>query len=777
MIPMNRTPKTEYGLRPFSETAKWVGHPRSEKNVLQLIRKFQCSSPSKTELAVCGLGFFNASINGKPLDDCYYKPLVTDYDTRDVSKNPALLIGSQHRVCVYRYDVTELLQPGENTLEIILGNGYFQNTDRPEEPFVSYGDKKVIFELTGGVSLGSDEQTQARYLPILSGLYEGDWIDFSAQPEKLTPAVYKKAPDGKWCLPGVLADRVGETLAPVKVWQQDGIVYDFGINHSGGVAFSVRGQKGQKIQLLFAEVLQEDGTLNMNTSRWEERTDDGRLLHRIDQSGTYILSGGEDVIHPMFSWHCYRYVRVIGAELSQIRDMRSLYIHTDIPAVGTFRCSEPFFEELHRIVRRTIYNNLHAGLLTDCPHREKRSYTGDGQIIAETMLYDLDTVDFFSKWLDDLIGAQTEEGFVPYTVPYMSGGGGYGWSSAIAVIPEMLYRFTADKSFVERSYPAITKWVDYCASHAKNNIVVSACQKWLLGDWLAPEITCFNVPLMSTLWYYRSVATAAWFADILGNEQDKILYTAKKEEIARAINLTFFDQEKLCYGKGIQGENVLPLAWGIVPKQYVAPMQHAMCRHYEENGYHIDTGIIATPILLEYLMQNDMEDVAYRILIQPGYPSYRWMLEGETTVPEHWSKHWPDYFCNDNKYIKGGGDVSHCHPMFGSVMACMYKYVAGISLWRIPEKILEFAPKFTAHLQSAGGETATPYGTAGISWRMEEDVFRATVQVPPGLTGVFKCPKHLKITSVTPVTTCNLSDSQDIRLTAGEWVIEGINKE
>ncbi len=755
----------EYPGGPFDEGAVWVGHQKELPNVLQAVRSFRCSQPGPAQLKICGLGFFQAKLNGTPLDDWYFKPLVTDYGMRDISRNPALRIGAQQRVCVYTYDISHLLVPGENTLEILLGNGYFQNTDRPEEPFVSYGSKRVIFQIFGAAAVCSDMQTQVRYLPVLSGLYEGDRVDFSARPEPYQNAVRLDAPGGQWCQPQMPADRVMERISPVKTWQQDGTVYDFGVNHTGGVSFKARGKKGQVLRLYFAEVLNGDGTLNMHTGRWEERTADGRLLHRIDQVGTYVLSGGEDVIEPLFSWHCYRYVRVEGAEDVELKDLRSLDIHTDLAAVGSFRCSEPLLEEIHQKVRRTVYNNLHAGLLTDCPHREKRSYTGDGQIIAEAMLYDMDAVPFFAKWLDDIIGAQTESGFVPYTVPYMSGGGGYGWSSAVAVIPDLLYRFTGDLKYVRKAYPAIKRWLGYCQSHASDHIIRSGDQEWLLGDWLAPDITGFSVPLMSTLWYYRSARTAARFAALLGQHEEQTQFGNLAQSITDAVNRTFLDTQKHCYCRGIQGENVLPLALGIVPQAHREAVRQQVRQHYEETDCRIDTGIIATPILLEYLTQNGMEDIAWRMLTRSDYPSYRYMLSGETTVPEHWSKMWPDYFINDTKYVKGGGDVSHCHPMFGSIVAWMYKSVAGVDLTELPEKTVLYAPKLTRFMDYASGQTQTPYGPASISWQHSGDGFRAEITVPEGLEGIFLCPDGLKIQK--PCQT-----NEPLRLTAGQWIIE-----
>ncbi len=757
--------KSQYAA-PFAENALWVTHPEPSEHVLQLIRRFSCENPRSARLVICGLGFFNGQINGRPLDHDYFKPLVTDYNTRDCSRNAALQQGNSNSLCFYEYDVTALLRSGENLLEITLGNGYYHNEDRPEEPYVSYGDKKAIFDLEiDGVHIVSDTQVQARYLNVISGLYIGDLVDYSAKEQQLVQAVCAAVPDGLWRKPNMPSDCIQEILLPQKTWEQDGIVYDFGVNHSGGVAFAIQGHPGQVIHLQFAEVLNKDRTLNMKTGRWEEFSSGGRLLHRIDQTGTYILSGGVDRIEPQFSWHCYRYVRVTGAEDAVISNMRSLYIHTDIRQTGVLATSEGIFDEIHEKFCRTVRNNLHAGLLTDCPHREKRCYTGDGQIVAEALLYEMDGICFFEKWLRDLCDAQTAEGFIPYTVPYMSGGGGYAWSSAISVVPQVLYKHTGNLGYVRMAYPAIEKWIGYCSAHAEDHIIASSSQHWMLGDWLAPDITGFNVPMMSTLWYYRSVEIAAWFAELLGKPEDAQRYGVLKTQIADAINEVFFDRERLCYCRGIQGENVLPLAFGIVPEQFVEPMQAALRRHYEALNYHFDTGIIATPIVLEYLTAHGMEDIAYKLMTQSDYPSYKFMLEGETTIPEHWSKMWPDYFVNDTKYIKGGGEVSHCHPMFGSVVAWIYKCVVGIDMSRLYEGTLKFAPKLTAHLQWASGKLQTPWGDASMAWSVDGG-FEATLHIPEGLKGVVELPM-----AVTAQQGTQAVAGRCVTLESGTWSI------
>ena len=729
------------------QKAKWISHPCARENTLAFEKQFSSEKAVSAQLMVCGLGFFEAYINGKRIDERYFLPAFTDYEKRDVYKNRELLIGRHQRTFAYSYDVTEFLQ-GNNTLRILVGNGYYHNVDRPEEPYVSYGDKKILFALRLCYEdreelLISDESVSVKYLPEVSGLYEGEYIDFSAAEDPFVFATLASALKGDVQLvdaKAALGDVVGRTLYPISVKPLGkGLLYDFGINHSGGIVCSIKGTRGRKVVIKFAEVLYDNGEPNYETSRWCAYDEKGALTHLIDQIGEYVLSGKEDFIQPRFRWNCYRYAYIEDATDLEIKDMRSYFIHMDVENGSGFTCDNALFNEIYEKTHRTLLCNLHAGVMTDCPHREKRPYTGDGGIIAETALYDFGSIPFLTKWLDDILGSQTEDGFIPYTVPYSSGGGGYAWSNVIASLPTLLYRMTGDVKYIEKSYPILVKWLGYYKAHSVQNIVCSTTgQAWCLGDWLAPEITEFNIPFMHTLCYHQAVSAALFSANVLGN-QDVEKWVQLKEDIAQAIHKNFFDEGNYTYCKGIQGENVLPLAYGIVPKKYREKLKEKVRYTYAiENDLHLDTGIIGTPILLEYLTENGMEDIAYAIMTQTSYPSYAYMLEGETTLSEHWSKRWPDYHIgNSDIVVKGGGHLSHCHPMFGSVVAWLYKRVAGLDLSAVYQGSIRFTPRFTRFLKTASATSETPFGKTSISWRNETD-FSAELQIPNGLSGVFE---------------------------------------
>lgn len=727
--------------------ARWISCNKTEY-IAEFKKTFFVSAPIKTaSLLICGLGFFDCLANEQKIDDAYFKPVMTDYSSRDVATEPQIVDGVKKRVVFTKYDISHFLRFGENELRIFLGNGYYQNDDRLEEPFRAfYGDKKLIFALNIECENGdtthivSDTSVLCRETNAKSGLYIDNRVDFSAANRPFENAVYAQSPDGEYVFCDCPNDKICKVLPPVDVIKTaHSSIYDFGENHSGGVRLIVKGQKGQKIKIGHAETLYEDGSLNYETSRFEEfDAKTKKLLKRIDQVSEYTLSGGEDKIEPLFSWFCYRYIEIVGAEDAEIKDVHSLFIHTDVENNGQFDCSEKIFCEIERATRLTLLDNMHCGLMTDCPHREKRPYTGDGALIAESSMYLLQNKKVLSKWLDDIIGAQREDGFVPYTAPHLGGGGGYSWGNVLFVLPRVLYQFTGNKAYIEKALPSVKKLVSYYTTRYQSGKVLPPDgQTWCLGDWLAPEITDFNVSFMNTLCYYKAAEAAEEFAGIVGETDNKEKYTRLKEEIAKTINENFLDEKTGNYCSGKQGENVLPLAYKITPKEIECKTKEQVSERYDKVlNRHLDTGIVSTPILIDYLTDNGMEDLAFDIMTQRDYPSYAYMLDGETTLCEHWSKRWPDYKIGDSsEIVKGGGQLSHCHPMFGSVVSWIYKRVAGIDLSKLPTGEILFNPIFKDKMAFAKASVTTVYGQAAIEWKKEDSKFYATVIVPPKAKG------------------------------------------
>ena len=142
--------------------AKWIA-ARAACQSPVFIRRFNATDVKNAILFVTGLGYFEARVNGLPVTEDRFLPLVTDYEPRDLTKFAYPLNDvTTHRIYYSRFDITELLREGENVLTIQLGNGWYRQTERVAEGNISFGDVlKTIYSLqldtaAGTVTIDSD---------------------------------------------------------------------------------------------------------------------------------------------------------------------------------------------------------------------------------------------------------------------------------------------------------------------------------------------------------------------------------------------------------------------------------------------------------------------------------------------------------------------------------------------------------------------------------------------------------------------------------------------
>ena len=133
----------------------------------------------------------------------------------------------------------------------------------------------------------------------------------------------------------------------------------------------------------------------------------------------FILSGGDDVFEPTFTFHGFRYVEVDGwpGELTS-NALTAVVVSSELRRIGEFECSNELLNQLHRNVVWGLRGNF-LDVPTDCPQRDERlGWTGDIAVFAPTATYLFDVDDFLRDWLKDLAAEQQAAmGCVPPVVP------------------------------------------------------------------------------------------------------------------------------------------------------------------------------------------------------------------------------------------------------------------------------------------------------------------------------------------------------------------------
>ena len=741
--------------------AEWVRAGACEGPYL--IKTFVASAGETASVDICGLGLFHLFLNGRRVSDAVRMPVWTDFGDRGGRR---LIYPIQdrfaQRIPYLRFDLTQFLQPGENRLLVLLGNGWYNQRGRTIEGDLWYGLPRLMFDLTlagyagtrhvvsdgsvrwrgshlvaNNVYLGeTHDGSKAVDVAMADGTDEGHWkpVIVLEPVEPSESGTVRRAGGRKRVLPvaaggeaslcGVplflqdcpLDRRIRDVSVRLVADAADVRVFDCGENLTGWVRLKYRGAPGGTVRVRHAEEVLRDA--------------DGRILGldfascggeaQIQQDEYRHVAAGA-VLEPTFNLHGFRWFEVSG----EAEPEAAVVIHADVAPASDFQCGHAVADWLFQSTRRTYLGNLHDGVPSDCPHRERLGYTGDGQLMCATGLMLADTEALYRKWLRDIAdGQDPTTGHVQHTAPFYGGGGGPGgWGGAIVEVPWQLWRHTGDRGILETYWPNMLRYAAYLADRSVNGLVVAEEKDgWCLGDWCAPRETRIPEPFVNTYYHIRSLMRMQRIACTLARP---FPLRGQLEQARQAIIDTYYDPSAHAFCGGIQGADAFALDIGLGDNR----MAEALAARYAEEGV-FDTGIFGTDILLDVLFRTGHADTAWKLMTAEAYPSFGHMMRhGATTLWEDW---------------EGAG--SHNHPMFGACVRQMFERVLGIRQVKegagYREVVIE--PCFPMGLDHAAGRMRTPMGEIAVSWRLvpqDGDTsarIQVSVQVPEDMTAAFR---------------------------------------
>ena len=693
-------------------------------------------------LEICGLGYFLFYINGKRISDQELMPAMTDYASvlGCETTYPVWEERSAHRCRYLSFDLLPYLKAGENVLAVRLGNGWYHQTERIAEGKFVFGLPKLWFELTLTDADGrqewieSDRQTLWHPGGLLkNNLFLGEVRDLRKEPEGWQypgadlsgwkPAQPVHAPETlleeQTCPP----DRVIRKLYPILIGEYDGRkIYDCRENIAGRVVLSCLGKKGECITVRHAEELAADGTLDFESAGGSDQL----------QQDHYICDGRIQTLHPLFCWHGFRYFETEGScEVLCVE-----VIHTDVAVTSSFSCSDPVLNWLYEAYIRTQLDNYHGCVPSDCPHRERLGYTGDGQLTAETAMLLLDAKELYRKWYQDILDSQgAETGHIPHTAPFLGGGGGPGgWGCAVYQVPLAWAKIYGDDSLLVQGYDAILRWFDYMDAHSEKGLVVREEEGgWCLGDWCFPaseEKEQLPEAFINTFYYLHGLQEMMQISEKMNNKLT-IRFAEREKNVKNAFLDAYFDPETGDFCEGRAAGNAYGLALGLGDKR----TKKHLVEKYEALG-RFDTGIFGTSMLLEQLFSIGAGDLAVRLLTNDSEAaSFAHMKRnGATTLWERWD-----------------GRESHNHPMFGACVRLLFTQILGIRMTPSaqPPVVNPAQPDVTAPpaqaLKPLNGELqppAVPGSTQHFSYEIRLSSQRqltwakGSIQTPDGILSV-----------------------------------------
>lgn len=703
------------------QTVQWIACPETAES--PIIRKqFTLTRPIRGEIAVTGLGFFTLKLNGHPVTDQVHIPAPTDYEPRDMSRWCYPLFDQPtHRIFYLRLDLTTFLANGANTLELQLGPGWYRQRERVAEGHMSFGARlKAAFELSvesadGSVARICSDGTE-KWVPsdiTYSNLFIGEVHDARLRtvPHEPEPVIAVAPPEAELTEQTCPPDRVVRQISP-KLLYTDGSrrIYDAGENLSGWVAVRADGKPGDEIRLTFAEALKDDDLDPLSTGSDYKGTTRMQL-----QEDRFICSGQPETFRPQFVWHGFRYFDVTGpaAELTVEE------VHTDLAVTSAFECGNPVLNWLFDADIRTELSNIHGCVPSDCPHRERLGYTGDGQITAPTVMTLLDAQGMYRKWIRDILDCQDKlTGHVQHTAPLMGGGGGPGgWGCAMVIVPDEYDRRYDDRVLLAECYPYMQRWVGYLKSHSEHGLVQSEeAGGWCLGEWASLHPVQIPAPYVNSCYFLDTLHRMTAIADRLGYPSDARMYRTYAKVVRDALIRTYRDPATGSFCGGVQAADAFAVWVGLDDDGRA--MQNLVQRY--QTVHYFDTGFLGTEILIDVLMRHGACDTAYALMTSPEIGSYAHMMHhGLTTIGEYWQ-----LTCSLN------------HPMYGAPTRHLLDGLLGIrqAADSYGYRDLRIAPQIPAALDHASGAMTLPCGRVSVRWVQSADAVTVDVTLPADKT-------------------------------------------
>lgn len=677
--------------------------------------------PKRVRVYASARGLYRLFIDGKRVSGDVFTPGWTDY---------------KKRIQYQTYDLSEVVSSGPHEVQMVLGDGWYAGhvglAGRENYGRKPMGLCQIECEFEDGTRevVASDDSWQVGTGPIgLNDLLMGEsydarrtvsgWEKPDVQPLGDVPLIGQHSPTVQ-----VLTEIKPKTVTQPKPRVY---VFDLGQNMVGWARLKASGRAGEKVMLRFAEMLNPDGTIYTTNLRGAKCTD-------------YYTFGtdGIETYEPTFTFHGFRYVEVTGlASEPGLDAITGIVAGSAIPQTGTFECSNSMVNQLqHNIFWGQRGNYLEVP--TDCPQRDERlGWMGDAQVFARTATFNNDIASFMTKWMQDVVDAQSAPGGFSDVSPRIGdlSDGAPAWGDAGVIVPWTMYLTYGDKRLLEKHYAAMKAWVDYIDSANPDHIWVKRSNN-NFGDWLN---IADDMPrdVLATCYFARSTDLFVRIAEVLGKTEDVAKYKALLADIKKAFNDKFVAADGTITGDN-QTCYVLGLWFDLLPadKREIAHkklVDHIMVR----SKGHLATGFVGVGHLCPTLTSIGETDVAYKLLLNDTFPSWGYSIKhGATTIWERW-----DGWTHD-KGFQDPGMNSFNHYSLGSVGEWMANTVAGIDLdpAKPAYEHIVIHPRPGGGMSFAKASYDSIRGRIESGWRFQGENIEMNIEIPANTTATVYVP-------------------------------------
>lgn len=742
----------EMGLLKQSDfVAKWINpelecDPQVHKPASYLATTFTLERKRDARLYITAHGLYEAHINGKRVGDFVLAPGTYNYEKH---------------LAYQTYDVTDLVQEGENRVLVILGDGWYRSCSGVDGDRNLYGEDVALYfqlEVDGKAVCLSDENWKASQSgPIRENdMQQGEVVDARLETvygipveselvaeviHGLTACHEVKVENYETahlcCSNSVQIEEKEQFTGKIITTPNGETVIDYGQNMAGYIAFTLNAHEGQKIVLTHGEALDENGNFTSENFQDRKRHKEGGTNQQV----TYICKEGRNEYKTKFSIWGFRYAKVESDIDLTDAEFTAIAVYSDMPELGTFECG---IEAVNQLVKNSLWSQKSnfCDVPTDCPTRERAAWTGDMGVFAETGIYLMDCYPIIRKWLGECRLAQYEDGKVSNIAPknnvpsFFSGflAGSVGWGDASIIVPYTLYKRYGDIRILEENYEMMQKWYAFLEKRAKEKpmnplklLKKNPYRNYTIetgidyGEWCEPDVestSAMRTPQgkVATAYFAYSGKLMAEIALVLGKDKDAKHYIETAKKAKHAFRFIATTDGKIESDR--QAEYIRAIAFDLLSEEEKKQAADDLNQLVIKNDYHLNTGFLSTPLLCPVLAEYGYVETAYKLLLQDTCPSWLYAVKkGATTIWEEW----------DGINEKGEVKASLNHYSKGAVTGWLFSGVCGIKLENGKLTIL---PQPHPSLGFAKASYQSPVGEITSGWRYEEDKLQIEVQVP-----------------------------------------------
>ena len=711
--------------------ARWIEQPKELNAAAPRFKTtFRVDRDGPAEIAICGLGQYIATLNGKPIGrgDEFNLPGWT----------------RTTKTCFYNVFTPALKAGVENTLEITLGNGMYNVPDPGKGLYTKFkgseGEKKLI---VGGVVKSSVEGWKVSQSEVVrTHVYSGDDIDHRVNAD----ATGRVSPQAAEAPKGELREdpfvcRLQEVHKPVRTMRvsDDELTVDFGQNAAYVPTVVAKGPRGSRVEIEFSEIPLRPGETRITKKP-------GGYHGTVARCAFTLAGTGDESFTPPFFYYGFRYMKVrlfaaaggaLGERaLPEIVSASARVVMADAPRAGTFECSIKLLNQIHDICWWAQRSNMQS-VFTDCPHREKLGWQEQDHIHADQIRWGWNADAMFAKTCRDLADSQLADGMVPDIAPeYTVFRGGFRhsieWGASMIQIPWQQYEWTGDTSLIRDYWKNMVAYHKYIRAQSQNEKRGKFITPGGLGDWYQQTVSAEKRPqrktsidFTATAFYYLNAATLAKCADILGKKDEAAAFREEAANIRKAFNVKWWNPQGHYYENNSQTANSMALAFGLADPAETAAIVSNIVEDVRGRGA-VGTGEIGYPYLLQVLAENGCGDVIFEMTADTTKPGYGYMVaKGNTSCHEAWD-------CREGS--------SFNHFMMADIVNWFYGSLGGIKRTAPGFKTFTVAPEFLPGLDWVKVSHAVPGGDIRVAWRRVDGGIEVKVSVPKGTTATVHLP-------------------------------------